>query len=62
MGGVETLVWTHRLRTEFPHLLERPGFMMAEMEPPAVVPERPTNLSEARFQDWRIEVVLDHAA
>jgi hypothetical protein len=60
MGGTETLVLARRLRTDFSHLLERPGFTMVEMAPPDTVghPKRPTTLSFAH--QWRIEEILHY--
>src|SRR5262249_17382285 len=31
MGGIETLVWVHKLTIEYPHLLCRSPFIMAEL-------------------------------
>jgi hypothetical protein len=58
MGGTETLIWARRLRTDFSHLLWRPGFTFVEMIPPEESgrPDRPTNVSFAH--KWTIEEVL----
>ncbi len=55
MGSTETLVWARRLRTDFSHLFDKPGFTMVEMVEQQV-PERPTRLSFA--PDWKIDVAL----
>jgi hypothetical protein len=54
MGGLETLVWCHRLATEFRHLLCTTPFVMAEMRP-ARLPERPDTMA---FADaWEITIL-----
>jgi hypothetical protein len=55
MDAIMTLVWAYRLRRDFAYLLERPGFVMVEMES-APIPARPTNLRFAL--DWKIEPVI----
>lgn len=57
MSGLETLIWNHRLATDFSWMLETGyRFAMVEMEA-TELPETPTTLA---FADrWRIEVVLD---
>ncbi len=55
MDALMTLVWAYRLRRDFAYLLERPGFVMVEMQS-APVPARPTNLRFAN--DWKIEPLI----
>ncbi len=55
MDANMTLVWAYRLRRDFAYLLERPGFVMVEMQS-APVPTRPTNLRFAL--DWKIEPLI----
>jgi len=57
MDGVSNLVWAYRLRQDWGHLLEEPGFAMVEMEGQPI-PERPTDLRSA--MDWNIELILRH--
>ena len=57
MDGCTTLFWAHRLANDFRHLLEKPGFVIAELEL-RELPDHPTDL---RFcEDWKIELVLEH--
>jgi len=56
VGGTETLVWAHLLRTRFPHLVCSVPFVMAEItttKPPA----RPHDLSFA--DKWPVEILTD---
>ena len=55
MDATATLVWAYRLRRDFAYLLERPGFVMVEMQA-APIPPRPTNLRFAN--DWKIEPLI----
>ena len=57
MDGTSTLVWAYRLRRDFAHLLDEPGFTMVEMTA-RPLPDRPTDLRFAN--DWRIEPVIEH--
>ena len=54
MGGTETLVWCHRLATEYRHLLCTTPFVMAEMRM-APLPERPTTMDFAR--SWEVTIL-----
>ena len=57
MDGCTTLAWAHRLARDFRHLLEKPGFVVAELEL-GEIPEHPTDL---RFcEDWKITPALVH--
>lgn len=57
MDGTATAVWCYRLGRDFSHLLDKPGFVLAEMTNPGV-PHRPTNMLCAR--NWNIEILLQH--
>jgi hypothetical protein len=54
MGGTETLVWCHRLATEYPHLLCTTPFVMAEMRI-GDLPERPQTMEFAN--SWEITIL-----
>ena len=55
MDGSTTLFWAHRLANDLRHLLEKPGFVIAELEL-GELPDHPTDL---RFcEDWKIELAL----
>lgn len=57
MDGSTTLFWAHRLANDFRYLLEKPCFVIAELEL-GKLPEHPTDL---RFcEDWNIELALVH--
>lgn len=58
MGGVETLVLAHHLRTTLSRLLAEPVFAMIEFTN-AVRPDRPEDTSFARL--WRPQIVLEAA-
>lgn len=55
MDATATAVWCYRLGRDLDYLLERPGFVLAEMTNPGIK-ERPTNMLCAR--DWRIEILM----
>jgi hypothetical protein len=55
MDGTATAVWCYRLGRDLEYLLEKPGFVMAEMTNPGA-PDRPTNMLCAR--NWKIEILL----
>ena len=61
MGGPETLVWSHLLRTKFHHLVCSRSFVMVEVK--EIVPPDETSLSFADRWDARIllEIPLDAA-
>ena len=55
MGGDQTLVFAHRLRTDLEPLLDRPGFTMVEM----TAPDDATACGGLAFaHDWKMEIVL----
>ncbi len=56
MDGVATAVWCYRLGRDLSHLLDKPGFVLAEMTNPGAL-ERPTNMLCAR--NWNIEIMLE---
>lgn len=59
LDGCTTLCWCYRLARdpELRRLLEKPGFVMAELEL-GELPERATDL---RFcMDWKIEILVQH--
>ncbi len=55
MDGCTTVVWSYRLARDFRHLLERPGFVMAEIEL-GLIPDGVTGLGFC--MDWRIEPLV----
>lgn len=55
MDSTCTTIWAYRLGRDFKHLLEAPGFVVAEIEL-TDIPTRPTNLRWAC--DCKIEVLL----
>jgi hypothetical protein len=55
VDGTATLVWAYRLGRDLSHLLEEPGFVVAEMKNTGV-PDRPTDLRWA--MDWKVEVLF----
>jgi hypothetical protein len=57
MDGCTTLVWAYRLARDFKHLLERPGFVIAELEL-GEMPDHATDLSFCRT--WPISLALVH--
>lgn len=57
MDGTTTLIWAHLLRTRHRDLLEKPGFVMAEIEV-GQIPLRTTDLGFA--QSWETNVILHH--
>lgn len=54
MAGTETLVWCHRLATEYPHLLCTTPFVMGEMRT-GLIPERPDTMDFAK--SWEITIL-----
>lgn len=54
MGGTETLVWCHRLATEFPHLLCTTPFVMAEVRT-GQLPEHPDTIDFAK--SWEVTIL-----
>jgi hypothetical protein len=59
MDGTATLIWNYRLRHDFAHLLERPGFYVGEME----IGKVPSQIQDLRWcMDWKIELFLGHEA
>ena len=58
MDATSTAVWCYRLGRDLSDLLDKPGFVLAEMTNPGT-PERPTNMLCAR--KWNIEILLHHA-
>jgi hypothetical protein len=57
MDGTTTLIWAYLLRTRFPELVEKPGFVMAELDM-GVIPTRTPDLGFA--QSWNAKVILHH--
>lgn len=55
MDGCTTLVWCYQLARKLPDLLERPGFVLAELVLGGL-PERATDLRFAL--DWQIEILV----
>ncbi len=56
MGGPETLIWAHVLRTRFPHLVCSRSFVMAEMTE-QVIPPGQLDLS---FSDqWEVKILAE---
>lgn len=55
MDATSTAVWCYRLGRDLSHLLEKPGFVLAEATNPGT-PERPTNMLCAR--KWKIEILI----
>jgi len=56
MDGTTTLVWCYLLRTRFPHLLDGPRVVVAEIET-TDLPHRPSRLA---FADaWPVRLLLD---
>jgi hypothetical protein len=54
MGGPETLIWTHLLRTRFPDLVASQEFIMAEVEEQ---PIRPGCDSLSEVDKWEVEIL-----
>jgi hypothetical protein len=54
MAGTETLVWCHRLATEYRHLLCTTPFVMGEMRT-GRIPDRPDTMDFAR--SWEITIL-----
>jgi hypothetical protein len=55
MDGCTTLVWCYQLARKFPHLLEKPGFVLAEL----VLGRLPERATDLRFcLDWEIEILV----
>lgn len=57
MDGCTTFVWNYRLARDFKHLLDRPRFVVAELEL-GRMPEHTTDLRWC--MSWKIEPVLVH--
>lgn len=56
MGGTETLVWAHLLRTKFSYLVCTTPFVMAEM----TAKEPPTRSTDLSFADeWNVEILTE---
>jgi hypothetical protein len=55
MDSTCTAVWAYRLGRDLSHLLETPGFVMAELET-SEIPVRPTNLLWAN--DWGVKILV----
>jgi hypothetical protein len=55
MDSTCTAVWAYRLGRDLRHLLEAPGFVMAELEI-SEIPVRPTNMFWAN--DWGVKVLV----
>ena len=55
MSGPLTLVWNYLVRTRYARLLQKPIFMMAEMEV-GELPSRPVDMSFA--DDWKVQLLL----
>jgi hypothetical protein len=58
MGGTDSLIWSHLLRTKFHHevKLDRPKIIMAEIKT-RKIPEKTNSLSFA--DDWETKVLLN---
>jgi hypothetical protein len=57
MGGLETLIWNRIVRTRFPEWVNRPAFIVAEMNLNAI----PTNPMTLEFVDQvKMKVLLEH--
>jgi hypothetical protein len=57
MDGCTTLFWAHLLAKRFRHLLEKPGFVIGELE----LGELPEHVTDLRFcEDWKVELALVH--
>ncbi|MEI6781721.1 MAG: hypothetical protein WCQ21_12470 [Verrucomicrobiota bacterium] len=41
MDGYSTLIWNRIVRMKYPHLLTKPGFVMAELTFKEPIPRRP---------------------
>lgn len=55
MDGCTTLVWCYQLARKYPHLLAKPGFVMAEL----VLGRLPERATDLRFcLDWEIEILV----
>lgn len=55
MDGCTTLVWCYQLARKFAHLLEKPGFVMAEL----VLGRLPERATDLRFcLDWKVEILV----
>lgn len=55
MDGCTTLVWCYQLARKFAHLLEKPGFVLAEL----VLGRLPERATDLRFcLDWEIEILV----
>ncbi len=57
MSGDTTLLWARCLRTRFPELLSKPGFVIAELTVPQI-PPLPTSLREAGEEQCEARIVL----
>lgn len=58
MDSVATAVWCYRLGRDLNHLLDRPGFVMAELTHPGSFQERPTDMRCS--MDWKVEILFHH--
>jgi hypothetical protein len=57
MDGCTTLIWAHRLATDLSYLLEKPGFVIAEL----TLGKLPDHITDLRFSEsWPIVPVLVH--
>ena len=57
MGGQETLIWNRIVRTRFPEWVNRPAFIVAEMDLTAI----PANPVTLEFVDQiKAEILLEH--
>jgi len=55
MDGCTTYIWAYRLKRDLKHLLERPGFLVAELE----LGKMPDHTTDLRWSlDWKIEPIL----
>jgi len=59
MGGRETLIWNHIVRTRFPELVSRCAFIVAEMNL-ARIPDTPVTLDFA--DEVKAKILLEHPA
>jgi hypothetical protein len=57
VDGCTTLYWCYRLARDLKSLLEKPCFVMAELE----LGELPKRASDLRFcMDWKLEILVQH--
>jgi len=57
MGGWETLIWNRVIRTKFPEWLNRPAFIVAELNTGGI-PDRPVTLEFA--DQSKVRILLEH--